>query len=380
MPNDPPSQSQPLTPAQQQELMNELQHLRAREAERQQQMQNMQAAAQREVEAVRRTAEAMTAAARAPPAGSSAIKPPPMQTFNGKVGFEVDTWIRAWERQFTFPGVANHYPANQPSLRVEAAAAYLTGGAADWWDNLDSDTKRDAYTSWDRFVAALRKRFRPVLAAELARARLTALKQKSSVSAYADLFQRELAPIQAEMHPNDQIHHFRAGLKDDRIYAKIVEARPTTLLQAIDIAVSWEAQYARGRNASTAYFRSFSHSSASSSSSGAVPMEVSAIAEEDAEEESTQPSSATRPAASGAEPMLLAQLQAMQKKLDAIERNQVSSSSDNRIAALGKGRVPNRSKEEVARLIREGRCINCCEKGHMKRECTKSWKPMPKNL
>jgi hypothetical protein len=362
--------------------MNELQHLRAREAERQQQMHNMQAAAQREVDAVRRTAEAMAAAARAPPAGPSttAIKPPPMQTFSGKVGFEVDTWIRAWERQFTFPGVAAHYPANQPSLRVEAAAAYLTGGAADWWDNLDSDTKRNALTSWENFIAALRKRFRPVLAAELARARITALKQKGSVSVYADLFQRELAPIQAEMHPNDQIHHFRAGLKDDRIYAKIVEARPTTLLQAIDIAVSWEAQYARGRNATTAYFRPSFHSSTSSNSSGAVPMEVSAIADEDADEESTPSSSASRSSVPSAEPMLVAQLQTMQKKLDALERSQLNSSSDNRIAALGKGRVPNRSKEEVARLIREGRCINCCEKGHMKRECTKSWKPMPKNL
>jgi hypothetical protein len=125
----PPQLTQPLTPVQQQELWAELQQRRALDAERQQQLQSAQAAAQREVDAVRRTAEAVAnaATARATPAGPTAIKPPPMQSFHGKVGFEVDTWIRAWERQFTFPGVAVYYPPNQPKLRVEAAAAYLTG-------------------------------------------------------------------------------------------------------------------------------------------------------------------------------------------------------------------------------------------------------------
>jgi hypothetical protein len=303
-----------------------------------------------------------------------------MQTFNGKVGFEVDTWIRAWERQFTFPGVAAHYPANQPSLRVEAAAAYLTGGAADWWDNLDSDTKRDALTSWENFITALRKRFRPVLASELARARITALKQKGSVSAYADIFQRELAPIQAEMHPNDQIHYFRAGLKDDRIYAKIVEERPTTLLRAIDIAVAWEAQYARGRNEGRAagYFnRALSAPQSAVSASTAAPMEISAVEEgvsvdmiaADALDEPSAGHFHAAPRAPTTDTATESRLQRMEQMMLAMLQKGTTTARSSQHSNQEK--VSGLKPGEIDRLMKEGRCFRCKEKGHMKNECPK---------
>lgn len=112
-------------------------------------------------------------------------------------------------------------------------------------------------------------------------------------------------------------------------------------------------------------------------------MELSAIADVGEEEEVDSASSALDSSSSGstrADQMLMAQLEAMQKKLEAIERSHSESNNSNRIAALGKGRVPHRSKEDVARLMREGRCINCCAKGHMKKECKSKWQPMPKNL
>ena len=362
--------------------MLEITRLQTRERELQQQVQHASVAAQGAQSEAERLRRAAQEAAHRSSLGAG-IRLPPITPFRGNKSNTVNAFLRDIERQCDYPAHAASFPADQPHLRVDLAVAHLQEGAADWWESLSEDTKQSARGSWERFCETMRSRFQPVQAATLARARLRALRQRgNTVGRYTEEFLRELAPIRSEMHPNDQIFFFKEGLTDHRIHDKIVEGRPATLEETIDLAVQWEAQYARGRYPPAAPFRSASHSSFPSNSSGSVAMELSAIADVDAEEESASSPSVVPSASvpSRVEHLLLAQLEAMQKRLESIERGQSESSGSNRIAALAKSRVPNRSKDEVARLMREGRCLNCCEKGHMKRECSKQWQPIPKNM
>lgn len=344
-----------------------------------QQMQQQLAVAQRDADQMRKATHDGNRVVL-----GSGVRLPPIDVFDGNRSNTVNAFLRDVERQCNYPANALAFPPSHPHLRVDYAVAHLKGAAADWWDSLSQQTIDEARGSWDRFCAVMRTRFQPVQAAELARARLRVLKQKNnSVNKYTELFMRELNPIVHEMHTNDQIFYYKEGLSDRRIHDKIVENRPSSLEAAIELAVQWEAQYARGRIPFTGQFRSFARSTSSSNSFGAAPMELSAIAEVGEEAESGLTSSDLTSSTSGStsvEQMLLAQLDAMQKKLASIERSQSESVSGNRVAALGNNRVPNRSKEDVARLMREGRCIKCCGKGHMKKECKNKWQPMPKNL
>jgi hypothetical protein len=174
------------------------------------------------------------------------------------------------------------------------------------------------------------------------------------------------------MHPNDQIHYFRAGLRDDRIYAKIVEERPTTLLRAIDIAVAWEAQYARGRSEGRAagYFsRPAPPPQPTPSVSAGAPMEISAL-DEGAEvdiapvESREGPSQPPIPDANTE-----SRLQRMEQMMLAmLQKGAASTRSSQRPP---QERVPGLKPGEIDRMMKEGRCFRCKEKGHMKSECPK---------
>jgi hypothetical protein len=358
-----------------QQMMEEINKLRGFQQQAQQQL----AAAQHEVELMRKSTQEGSRIVL-----GSGVRLPPIDSFRGNKPNTVNAFLRDIERQCNYSANIVNFPLSQPHLRVDLAVNHLQGAAADWWDSLSIETKNAARGSWDRFCEVMRTRFQPVQAAELARARLRVLKQKSgSVSKYTEEFLRELNPIRHEMHANDQVFYYKEGLYDRRIHDKIVENRPASLEAAIDLAVQWEAQYARGRILPISYMRPFVRSSSSSSSSGPVPMELSAITDIGDEEDSESDLSilaTTTSEPTSRERLLLNQIEAIQKKYETIEKKLLDVTESNRVAALGKGRVPNRSKEDVARLMRDGRCINCCGKGHMKKDCKSKWQPMPKNL
>ena len=154
-----------------------------------------------------------------------------MSTFHGEIGFAVDNWLRDAEDQFEFYG-PSEFPDVATKLRF--VKSYMRGAARDWWD---SERQKDRIVSWEAFVERLHERFRPLAAADFARQRLLALKQKGSVSAYCNLFQKEMTPIK-DMSEADQIFFFRHGLRAD--IAKEVK-RPKTLHEAMDLAVRAEA-------------------------------------------------------------------------------------------------------------------------------------------
>lgn len=152
------------------------------------------------------------------------IKLPHPDKFKGEIGSDCERWIRGLERQFDFVGVGVDDPR-----RVQVAVLHFSDNAELWWENLGSGGRATASLTWAVFVDTLLHRFRPVLQAEFARNRLFAVKQAASetVSSVVQRFLRELGPIEQEMHPKDQVHHFRVALKDRRIVYKLHEAKPS---------------------------------------------------------------------------------------------------------------------------------------------------------
>lgn len=374
------------------QMMAEINRLRMVE----QQGQRERAALQAQLEATQQLSSASSSGASSsqalvvnkPSAHLSGIKLPQPDKFKGDIGADCDRWIRSLERYYELLGVDVADPR-----RVSVAVLHFTDNAELWWENLGSQGRAAASASWETFVHTLLSRFRPVLQAEFARNRLFAVKQapSESVSSLVHRFLRELGPIEQEMHTKDQIHHFRAALKDRRIVYKLHETKPTTLADAIQVATNWEAQFASAGSVGAAPFMRTGHgtfgssfvprASSSSSSSGSVPMEISQLEQAMFEEGPTleyATSSAPGPnVATTKEPTtaeVMKQLVEMQKSFIAVMSSQrgPSNPANRRGAPLDKKRgqfVQGLDPALVQDRLRKGLCIKCGEKGHMKNEC-----------
>lgn len=285
--------------------------------------------------------------------------------FAGVMGTTVDEWLAEIVQQHEFYGSAKFPDA--PSL-IRFAAAHFTGIALNWWNAL---ADRNTIQSWDVFVSRLHDRFRPVQAAMFARQRLDKLRMREGhkVNAYASVFQTTMTPI-TNMHDADQVHHFVNGLLP-RIAEKVWERHPTTLGQAIDIAVTVEAMLEFGRSATSTggaphrmHSGGYGRSTHVVSSSGSAPMEISALEQEFfSDQPPSGPSNQSDPQSA-----LLAAIA------------ELSSSFDQRLNALAQSRfggsrtargdrIGGLKAGEIEKLMAEGKCFRCKQKGHMKNEC-----------
>lgn len=313
---------------------------------------------------MQRNAELEAAAKRAarPSPGPHVAKPKPPTApdFSGShlKGYEVDSWVREMKKQFDHFG-EQVFPDG--AAMVRHAALFFKGPALEWWDAKDKSSGLDA--DWEMFVAALRERYRPMQAATVARERINVLRQKGALSAYCDLFQKELTPI-TNMDPADQIFHFVKGLSSTAVQNRIREKEPKTLHAAMDIAV--RADVFQGKGAPGSYgLRSFG--SSSSSSHGVAPMDVNAIDGGDSSADSDK---------GDADPGVItaAQLKealAEQQKLFLAALQKVGGGSS---AGAGKGskkinQIPGLKPGDIDELRRQGRCFRCKAEGHMKNEC-----------
>lgn len=337
---------------------------------------------------VAQRAAAAAAAQGQVPSKLVGIKLPHPDKFKGEIGSDCERWIRGLERQFDFVGVGVDDPR-----RVQVAVLHFSDNAELWWENLGSGGRATASLTWAVFVDTLLHRFRPVLQAEFARNRLFAVKQAASetVSSVVQRFLRELGPIEQEMHPKDQVHHFRVALKDRRIVYKLHEAKPSSLAEAIQVATSWEAQFASAgalvQAGVPSTFRSGSsssfvpRSSPSSGSSGSAPMEISQMEQamfEQAEAAHEHQAAVSSRVTESTPSDWMKQLVEMQKSFLAVMSTQ---RNNNGVGTRG-GPGDNKKKSYVQGLdssvvqdrLRKGLCIKCGEKGHMKKECPNSLK------
>ena len=288
-------------------------------------------------------------------------------TFAGaSVGFAVDNWIGEMVQQFSYYG--SQFPDG--ASRVRYAAAFLTDAAWRWWEQQDD---RATLSDWDEFVNRLHARFRPVQAAMLARQRLGRLRMKEghSVNQYVSVFQSTLTPID-DMGEVDQVFHFINGLTPG-LAGKVWERHPSTLKQAIDVAVSVEAMGNFGRAAMVP--RSFGSTYAGRSSQGpsssSVPMDLNYIELVDSFLADTSLSVDASTSSAAVDPSSSARLEAIEQRLNALFQSRGPSEAP-RHSKGPTDHVPGLSSGDITKMMSEGRCFRCRAKGHMKRECPKN--------
>jgi len=304
-------------------------------------------------------AQAAAAAAGAQPAAAPRqlpkIAPPPR--FKGVMGAAADTWLSALEQQFTYYVIADD------ASKLRLGSCNLEGDALLWYNALLPKP-----LTWDEFVEALRKRFRPVAAVQVARQHLAKYRQApgQTVSSYTHGFLTIKAVID-DMSPADQVFQYTNGLLPS-IASRVWEKQPATLPDAIQEAASREATLgfsARG-GAGQSHFRP-----SASSSSGSVPMDINHVALDDEalEDPELEPAQRVRFADEPfamRESALLAKMEAiMEHRLAALSFKTPSSNPSNKSG----DRVKGLKSGDIERLMKEGKCFRCKQTGHMKRDC-----------
>ena len=303
-------------------------------------------------------------------------KAPALPSFNGTMGFEVDSWIRSLKKQFDFYG-AHSFPDD--IAKIKFASAYLESYALEWWERLPP-SDRDGLTTLDAFEALLHQRWRPKLAAEVARQRISALKQKGTVSSLCNLFLILLAHVPT-MHEDDKIFHFKRAL-DRPIAAKVAESKPKSLHEAMDAAV--QAELYVGRNNGSNLSRPNYNPHLSSSSSSSTPMDINALedgsdevdpaGEKSASTPPPPPSSSTQPSMSPSEIALRQEIQQLQNTskqlINALQSSNPSRSNQgNNNPPRNNDRIQPLRDGEKEKLMKEGRCFRCRETGHQANNC-----------
>lgn len=209
--------------------------------------------------------------------------------------------------------------------------------------------------TWENFKTDIYQRFQPVEVNRQAREELAVLtqwtcKSQNSIQEYCSKFTSVIQRI-TDMSMADQIQHFIRGLKTKtREKVEDVDPQPTTLDQAMSLAVRKDVQVTRQiKNSSQLTNRRpsqpsrFSHHNNRSSSSTSVPMELGNMQSYDEEEESDTSS-------------------------HEMSVQFMSGSGGSRPWYSGKLKDNPGLKE---RLIKDDRCLFCRTKGHKQEACQK---------
>jgi hypothetical protein len=295
-------------------------------------------------------------------ASSAPLKPPKTAVFEGQMGFEVDTWLRSIKKQFEWYGAA-HFPND--AARIRYAALHFENSALDWWETAD----KASLTTWEEFVELLHDRYRPKLAAEVARQQMSRLKQKGTVTSLCNIFLRYAAQVPT-MHEDDKIFLFKQAL-DQAIAAKVAESKPVSLQEAMHTAVQMEIYVGKRQSNGAPLFQPYNRAAAShSSSTGSTAMDVNFVgksheSEDDSEIEEKYPSPHGADSSSDTMKLMMAKLESMDARLNSMGPKPSAKTK------FGKAtRVPGLKMEDISRLRSEGRCFRCKQTGHMKNECT----------
>ena len=336
-----------------------LAQLQQQYAAMQQQMQQQAVQQQQQFAHLQQAAVAQAAAVGAGPQLHAAAAPrslpkiAPVIKFKGTMGGTVDTWHAAMVQQFVYYGITDE------ATKLRMGAGNLEGDALTWYNSIPHVS---APATWDAFMELLYRRFRPVAAVLIARQSLAKLRMGPghSVSAYTHRFQTILTAI-SDMSTADQVFQYAHGLVPS-LMSHVLEKQPATLAEAIQVAASREATLGfAGRAAGSSHYRA----GAGSSSSESVPMDLNHLALGDEEDESAprfheEPASAPR-----VESLLLAKLEAMEQRLAALTSKSPASNFSNNSG----DRVPGLKSSDIDRLMKEGKCFRCKQKGHMKKDC-----------
>ena len=292
----------------------------------------------------------------------------PMQ-FTGAANANVDTWLFEMEQYQTASGIT------EDNQRIILALSYLKESASQWWLSI-CNSPLTKPTTWENFKTTMRARFQPLAASRTARANLRNLRQgHKTVSEYSNTFLRQMQLIN-DMSEVDKIEHFVMGLQS--AVANQVELKdPQTLTDAMNWAQRTELLL-RNQRHSSAHYSNYSNSNRYNAPTGSTY------------ESKTTTTRAT--AAAPSAPMELGNISASSSNEDEYEKyleqgdeyepaveveeegDAIESESEEQLHALhastpNRTRVPNISREEFYRLMRERKCLRCKKPGHIARNC-----------
>lgn len=301
------------------------------------------------------------------------VKVPAVPQFKGEIGYSVDGWLRRLVKHFDFYGAVS-FPNDESKIKF--AVMFLEGAAMDWWDGLTAADKSRIIT-WELFIETLYSRFRPIQAATVARMRLGSLKQTGGVSAYINLFQRELTPIR-DMSVADQMHYFRQGLKP-LIAQRVLEKLPKTLHEAMDMAILADAHFSKSGAHAPQYFqynRGGGSSSRAAPTSSSSDMDLTNINNVSGEEEVKFHMEEDSPSPPND---MMREFNRMKGELKKYQAQAAISALGSAAAAssssVAKSRVPV-SKEEFDHCWKNRLCLNCKKPNHRASECRGTYKPL----
>jgi hypothetical protein len=164
--------------------------------------------------------------------GRVKIPKPPLFSGHGK-GNTPQNWCHQMGNYLA----SCHVAENDPEA-VRVAAGYLTDSALTWWRTIEQEVQRGVIQpigTWEDFKARLITRFTPITPEYAARARLTTLRQTSSVRDYAERYNLCMIEL-PHMEECDRIFRFLTGLKPEiRVHVEL--SKPTTLESAIESAI-----------------------------------------------------------------------------------------------------------------------------------------------
>lgn len=348
--------SVPLTAEQAQQLLAQLQHAQQQLQHQQQALQQLQ---QQHVQLQQQQQQSV-----------SSLKPPKIPTFEGVMGFEVDTWMREVKKHFEWYG-HNKFPND--AAKIKYAAVHFGGAALDWWDAVDKSEMGN--WTWNDFERLLHERYRPKLAAEVAREQLARIQQKGnqSVQSLCNTFQRYVAHVPT-MHEEDKIFQFKRALHP-LIAAKVAESKPATLMEAMHAAVQAEIYLGKRQGTGGSSYGG-SYNSRAPSFSGAAPMDLNIVEAAEAKyPEPNLPAVSTpfpatdAPLSDPAVNMIASKLEAMEHRLNAMYQKGRQGGDRRGANNRNRDRIPGLTKEDIERLRAEDRCFRCKKVGHMKNEC-----------
>jgi hypothetical protein len=161
------------------------------------------------------------------------IPKPPLFSGHMRAGHTPQNWCHQMGNYLASCHVEPHDPE-----AVRIAAGYLTDSALTWWRNYEQEVQRgqaQPITTWEDFKARLITRFTPITPEYAARARLTTLRQTSSVKDYAERYNLCMIEL-PHMDERDRIYRFITGLKPEiRVHVEL--SKPTTLEAAVEAAI-----------------------------------------------------------------------------------------------------------------------------------------------
>ena len=164
---------------------------------------------------------------QAAPSAPKPPKPPQPEKYEGdRRSGAASNWLHQMTLYLTILGLLDTAHA------IPHAVSFLIGAARTWWRAQEASGSPP--TTWAAFKASFLEAFQTIDAERMARDRMENLKQRASVSDYANQFSGLLLEV-PEMHPADAVYRFVRGLKPQiRLHVEL--QRPTTVNDAIRLA------------------------------------------------------------------------------------------------------------------------------------------------